>query len=431
MTKGAKMGTHAFAFPVGYHTLHRTKIMDFQLNRWHSFGYLRLEGLRDAARRIRSLEDWKPEMVRQAEKALAEGRMTEAAFFYRAAEFFALPSDPDKPALYDTFQDLFYRHVFDADRADRVEVPYEGAFLPALRVHAREHRGTLVVHGGFDSFIEEFYSVALWFSDRGFEVILFDGPGQGGALKQHGLPLTYEWEKPAKAVLDRFEVEDVTWLGVSLGGWLCFRAAAFEPRVARVIASSIAFDYLRIAPPWLQPLVRALLRFPRAMNVLATLKARLRPQERWAVHQLMYVFKVTTPVAGAAKLLELNEQNLHAERVRQDVLILTGEEDHFIPLKMHHMQVKALSNARSVTGRIFTAAEQAQNHCQVGNVELALREMARWIAAHEQGPRSGLAAARMRFDGQNRSSLCGAGGSPTLPGNRDGGTPSPQGRDTG
>jgi len=387
------MGNQAFALPVGYHKLHRTKIMEFQLNRWHSFGYLRLEDLHEAAQRIRSLEDWKPEMLHQAEKALAEERMTAAAFFYRAAEFFALPSDPDKLSLYDTFHDLFYRHVLDADRTDRVEVPYEGAYLPALQVQARKNRGTLVIHGGFDSFIEEFYSLALWFSDRGLNVILFDGPGQGGALKKHGLPLTYEWEKPAKAVLDHFDVNNVTWLGISLGGWLCFRAAAFEPRITRVIASSIAFDYLQIAPPLLQSLVRVLLQFPRVMNAMANLKARLLPQERWALHQLMDIFKVNTPTEAAVKLLELNEQNLHSECVRQDVLILTGEADHFIPLKMHHRQVRALTNARSVTGRIFTAGEQAQNHCQVGNVELALQEMAQWILAHDRVTRSGLAAA--------------------------------------
>jgi hypothetical protein len=89
------MRNQKFEFPVGYRRLHRTKIMDYQLNRWYSLGYIALAPLREAARRIGSLEDWKPEMVRQAEKAVAEGRMTEAAFLYRAAEFFALPSDPD------------------------------------------------------------------------------------------------------------------------------------------------------------------------------------------------------------------------------------------------------------------------------------------------------------------------------------------------
>jgi hypothetical protein len=38
-----------------------------------------------------------------------------------------------------------------------------------------------------------------------------------------------------------------------------------------------------------------------------------------------------------------------------------------------------LTNARSLTGRIFTAEEQAQNHCQVGNLKLALDVILHWI----------------------------------------------------
>ena len=53
--------------------------------------------------------------------------------------------------------------------------------------------------------------------------------------------MDYEWGKPVKAVLDYFDLDNVTWLGISMGGWFCFRAAAFEPRINRVIASSVSF----------------------------------------------------------------------------------------------------------------------------------------------------------------------------------------------
>jgi hypothetical protein len=70
--------------------------------------------------------------------------------------------------------------------------------------------------------------------------------------------------------------------------------------------------------------------------------------------------------------------------VRQDVLILTGREDHFIPFKMHEMQMEALTDAASVTARIFTKEEHAHNHCQIGNVGLALEEMAGWLDRIDQ-----------------------------------------------
>jgi len=46
---------------------------------------------------------------------------------------------------------------------------------------------------------------------------------------------------------------------------------------------------------------------------------------------------------------------------------------------MHYKQVNALGNAKSVTGRIFTKKDQAENHCQIGNIGLALDVMEKWI----------------------------------------------------
>ena len=374
-----------FKFPVGYHDLHKTKIIDFQLNRWYSLGYSRLEDMEEAAANIKGLSDWKDEMVRLADKALAEGRLMNATFFFRAAEFFTHPTDPDKKALYNKFIDLFYNELFVDEPIERYQVPYGDAYLPALKIPPPEEtkRGAIVIHGGFDSFIEELYSIAAYFADLDYEVILFEGPGQGGALKEYGLPIDYAWEKPAKAILDYFELDDVTWLGVSMGGWLCFRAAAFEPRIKRVIASSIAFDYMKIPPKPVESFARWLFKHPTLMNVLSAWKMKLVPQEKWGIDNLMYITKTDTPLDAGLALLAFNAENLKSDLVMQDVLILTGDKDHFIPLKLHHMQVAALTQAKSITERIFTAEEHGQNHCQVGNIGLALDVMAQWMVEKE------------------------------------------------
>ena len=377
---------YKFDFPVGYHNLHKIKIIDFQLNRWHSFGYARLEDMIEAGKRINTADDWKEEMIRQAEKALAEGRTMNGAFYYRAAEFFTLPSDPDKVKLYDKFIDLFYNDVFANEKIERVLVPYEQGYLSSMKVPSSMDttKGQIVIHGGFDSFIEEFYSMAVYFSNLGYEVIMFEGPGQGATLKKYNLPLTHEWEKPAKAILDYFNLEDVTLIGISMGGWLCLRAVAFEPRIKRVIASSIAFDYMQIPPKFIASFARFLFKYPKLMNYLAELKMKKMPQEKWGIYNLMYITKKDTPLDASKMILELSEENLHSDLVKQDILILTGEEDHFIPIKMHHKQVKALTNAKSITERIFTRDDQGHNHCQIGNFGLALDVMAKWIKNHSK-----------------------------------------------
>ena len=126
-------------------------------------------------------------------------------------------------------------------------------------------------------------------------------------------------------------------------------------------------------------LVKVLLRSRRLMNYLARLKMNASSQERWGINNLMYITKTQTPMDATDILLQFNEHNLHSELVRQDVLILTGAEDHFIPLKMHYKQENALRHAKSVTGRIFTKEDQAQNHCQIGNIGLALDVMEKWM----------------------------------------------------
>jgi pimeloyl-ACP methyl ester carboxylesterase len=370
-----------FDFPVGYHTFNPVKIINFQLNRWYSLGYARLEDVKSAGEQIRTFDDWKQVMTTLAETAASEERWINAAFYYRAAEFFVLSSDPDKELLYDRFSDIFYNRAFAGEPIERHEVPYEGSHLPALRIPAVQEpsKGSIVIHGGFDSFIEEWYSCATFFAAHGYDVIMFEGPGQGSALKKYGLSLTHEWEKPVKAILDHFRLDNVTLLGISMGGWMCFRAAAFEPRITRVIASSIAFDYMQIPPLPIQLLARFLLRFPGLMNYLAGLKMKASYQERWGINNMMYITKIPSPVEASEVLLRFNEENLHSELVKQDVLILTGAEDHFIPLKLHYKQVNALKNARSLTARIFTREDQGQNHCQVGNIGLSLYVMLKWI----------------------------------------------------
>jgi hypothetical protein len=65
--------------------------------------------------------------------------------------------------------------------------------------------------------------------------------------------------------------------------------------------------------------------------------------------------------------------------VHADVLLLAGADDHYVPLTQLGRQADCLVNARSVTTRVFTAAEQASNHCQLGNIGAASRLIAAWL----------------------------------------------------
>jgi len=371
-----------FIFPVGYHKFHKKQAFNFQLNRWYSLGYARFEDIKEVSHKVKSFKDWKTEMVKLAEKAESENRLMNAAFYYRASEFYMLQDNFEKKQMYNKFIDLFYK-AFKNDNIEQFEVPYKEAFLPAMKVSPKgdKKKGIIVMHGGFDSFIEEFYSWIRYFSDHGYEVIAFEGPGQGAALRKHGFAVDYEWEKPIKAVLDYFKLNDVILVGISMGGWFCFRAAAFEPRIKRVIASSISYDYMKLMNVVLQKMHIFFIKHMRNYSNKMILKSIKKEKgiQAWMSAQLMYITKKQMPMDAFDFWLQLNEKNLHSELVKQDVLILTGRNDHFVSFKAHAMQVKALTNANSVTAKVFTKETHAHNHCQIGNIGLALDVMVKWI----------------------------------------------------
>ena len=90
-------------------------------------------------------------------------------------------------------------------------------------------RGEVVIHAGYDAYIEEFVGLAQAFRAAGFDVVMFDGPGQGSTLMREGIPMTPDWAAPVGAALDRFAIDDATLIGISLGGCLAVRAAASNP----------------------------------------------------------------------------------------------------------------------------------------------------------------------------------------------------------
>jgi hypothetical protein len=163
-----------------------------------------------------------------------------------------------------------------------------------------------------------------------------------------------------------------------MGGYFALRAAAFEGRVKRVIASGHAHDYRKVTRgTWLLKFFRDHLR--ETTNKVSRWQIRRGGMEAWNISHMMYVFDVDEPMAALDFAFQLNEDNLHSDRVRQDVLILASRNDHFIPFRLHQAQVRRLTSARSVTDRVFTEKDHAHNHCQIGNIGLALEVMRRWL----------------------------------------------------
>jgi len=253
-----------------------------------------------------------------------------------------------------------------------------------LRVPAQgQRKATLLAFGGFDSLIEEFYGIWATLAHAGIEVLAFDGPGQGGARAVHGLTFEHDWEHPVAAILDHFRLEDAAVVGMSMGGYWALRAAAYEPRISRVVAWSPVYDWLVQVPRLAHPIIRWMVRRRSFMRWSIGLRMRLAPILRHVAAQTLYVLGSEDLADIPDWFLGMNAEHLGSHRVTQDVLLMAGADDSFQPPKLAHAQAAALTSARSVTTRIFTAEEHAARHCQMGNLALASSVLAQWLCSPE------------------------------------------------
>jgi len=376
-------------FSIGYHDLHPNVSMNFQMNRWYSWvgepGML--EEMRMAAPRIATYADWKREFLALAERASQKGHVLRAGFYCRSADFFMRENDPNRKEARAKFLEAM-GSVYALELGERHAVPYADGriseFLPAYRFTPPRAKCTIVFFGGFDSYIEELTSAFIYLRDSGYDVIAFEGPGQGGALDEAGLPMTTEWHKPVGAVLDYFEVQRVALVGLSLGGCLVMRAAASESRVELVVAYDVLTNFLdgilRQTPALVRGLLKLLLRLraARIVNWMVARVARRSPVVQWGVQEGMHVTGTTSAFEFLQRTKQFQTADVSAS-IRQDVLLLAGSEDHYVPIKQWHDQIRMLENARSITARLFTRNESAQNHCQVGNYGVALRTIVNWL----------------------------------------------------
>ncbi len=368
---------------IGYHAFHPDTSLNFQCNRWVQWiGPEAIPGVAALAARADGYPEWIDGFLALSEQARDQQRTLAAAYFLRAAEFFMAPTDPRRPGI----RDRFLADMRALYRVEPIEVPYQGGALPTYDlVPTGVPVDTVLVFGGFDSYIEEFLPMAAGLVADGYRVIAFDGPGQGGALEVHGLPMTPEWERPVAAVLDHLGVDhDVTAIGVSLGGGLVVRAAAFEPRLQRVIAFDILDDELEVVARQIGRGAFAAIRLLLAVrarpliNAVARRAARRKPVSAWGLQQGMHITATRSAYDFLMAARATNTRSI-SHRISADALLLAGADDHYVPLRQLPRQARNLVGARSVTTRIFTADEDASNHCQIGNLGLAVRFGLAWL----------------------------------------------------
>lgn len=153
---------------------------------------------------------------------------------------------------------------------EAVRIPWEGIELEGYVLRARPDasRPTVLLPCGYDSPVEEFYTLGgLEAGLRGFNVVAFSGPGQAEMLYERGIAFRHDFEKVVGPVIDwierdgRLDAKRIALVGRSFGGYLAPRAASREPRIAALAADPAQTDMMaalarRFPPEWLELLAR-------------------------------------------------------------------------------------------------------------------------------------------------------------------------------
>ena len=213
------------------------------------------------------------------------------------------------------------------------------------------------------------------FADKGYEVIPYEGPGQGKTRRKYDLAWDEKWEKPTKAVLDFFKLDDVSIYGISMGGHLCLRAAGFEPRPWSRVSSTAR----KIPGPISRGLMKIFMSRRKFMTNAVTKKMKKDEHHNWLVENSKFISKIDQPFDAMMKMFDMTEENSQPSKITQDVLILSAKNDHFVPIKMHKMLIKKLTNAKSVKGIVYDKDTNANNHCQIGNIPLVCKDILNWL----------------------------------------------------
>jgi hypothetical protein len=215
-------------------------------------------------------------LARIGERALAGGHKVSAreAFlrassYYTQALFFVLGTTrrAREAQAYASAARQFDRaaQLFDPP-FERVRIPYAGTYLPGYFLSpdgSRRKRPTIILTNGSDG-----QNIDMWVTGgaaalaRGFNALIYDGPGQGSMLFERQIPFRPDWEKVVTPIVDYLHTRNdvdtrrIVLSGVSFAGELVVRAAAFEHRLAAVVSDPGSVDTFLAYPASLRDLLQ-------------------------------------------------------------------------------------------------------------------------------------------------------------------------------
>lgn len=264
--------------------------------------------------------------------------------------------------------------------AEPVEIPYEGTTLPGYVVRVDDSgapRPWLVMNNGSDGTMGDMWvQGAAAGLRRGFNVLLFDGPGQGAALWRQQLYFRPDWEAVLTPVVDylvaRPDVDPgrIVLIGVSQGGFWVPRALAYEHRIAAAVANPGVVEVgaswaARMPPGTMEGLLNAPeeQRTQIAADINQGVDAAMAQNLdfRFTVKMRMAPYGIDNFAGLLVKLADYRLTDTEMGQITTPLLIADPEGEQFWPGQSQQVYDGVAGPKELLT---FTAAEGADLHCQ-------------------------------------------------------------------
>tara|TARA_B110000503_G_scaffold139151_1_gene226886 strand:- start:150 stop:1505 length:1356 start_codon:yes stop_codon:yes gene_type:complete len=266
-----------------------------------------------------------------------------------------------------------------------VDIPYEGTTLPAhfyTSPVADKKAPVLIMHQGMHAWPEETKWAWEGAIMRGYHVLAFHGPGQGIPLRLQNLKFRPDWENVVKPVVDvalqmpGVDPNRVILKGLSFGGYLAPRAAAFEKRLAVCIANPGVLSWFDGMEKVLTPdFVGLAFADPEQFNSIVEQTMMNEPGPRWGLADGMWKFGATSPAEFIHKLKEYTTEP-YVDQIKCKVLVMDGAAEEFSKGQGPRLY-EALNTEKEYM--LFDAEDTGLVHCQTGALAIAEQRMFDWL----------------------------------------------------
>ena len=316
------------------------------------------------------LEDSAREDIAKGHRRTAGQKLQRAANYLAQAERMQAHGSPERIETYRHLLDIQVESFELIDPATtRVEIPFRDTSLPAYfsKAPGDGPKPVLIMFNGLDSTKEHMVSSATHheLAARGISTLMVDCPGSGEALRLRDLHSQIDTEEWAAACVDWLEGRDdvdaglIGLVGWSLGGYYAPRAAAYEKRLALVVAWGANHDWGAVQ------------------------RARVKREgERPVPHYWDHVLWVWGYDDLDAFLDMADGVNLEGvvESITVPFLIAHGENDRQIPLEMAYRSYEQAVNSPKRELRVFTPAEGGTEHIGLDHLPWCRDFIVDWVA---------------------------------------------------